>query len=114
MKYTLFALTLCFFATGKVLADVLGLESLSAVAAVTNVAPAMKVFTAQKGYETYSSVFELTVNHTDGRVHLLRDAEEGAVAQKFRQQDVVDEDGADDECEEISFHKSSPPTFHSC
>lgn len=67
MKHTLFAIILCFFATVKVLSDVLGLEKLSAVAAVTNVTPAMKVFTAQKGYETYSSVFVLTVNHTDGQ-----------------------------------------------
>lgn len=67
MKYTLLAIILCFLATVKVLADILGLERLSAVAAVTNVAPAMKVFTAQKGYETYSSVFELTVIHADGQ-----------------------------------------------
>lgn len=67
MKHTLLAIILCFFGTIKVLADVLGFEGLSAVAAVTNVAPAMKVFTAQKGYETYSSVFEITVTHADGQ-----------------------------------------------
>lgn len=67
MKYTFFAIILCFFATVKVLADVLGFERLSALAAVTSVAPAMKVFTAHKGYETYSSVFELVINLTDGQ-----------------------------------------------
>lgn len=66
MKYTLSAIVLSFFATIKVVADVFGFERLSAVAAVTSVAPAMKVFTAQKGYETYSSTFELTVNYIDG------------------------------------------------
>ena len=67
MKYTLFAIILCFFATVKVVADVFGLERLSAVAAITNVAPAMKVFTAHKGYETYSTTFELSVKHVDGQ-----------------------------------------------
>lgn len=68
MKHTLLAGLLCFLAIIKVLSDVLGFESLSAVAAVTNVAPAMKVFTAHKGYETYSSTFQLTSKHIDGQV----------------------------------------------
>lgn len=67
MKYTLAAIILVFFATIKVVADVFGFERLGAVAAVTNVTPAMKVFTAHHGYETYSSVFELTVHYVDGR-----------------------------------------------
>lgn len=67
MNYTLAAVTLCLFATIKIVADVSGFERLSAVAAITNVAPAMMVFTAQNGYETYSSVFELTVHYIDGR-----------------------------------------------
>lgn len=66
MKYTFFAVILCFFATVKVMANVFGFERLGAVAAVTNVAPAMKVFTAHKGYETYSSVFEIAINYADG------------------------------------------------
>jgi hypothetical protein len=67
VKYTILAIILCLFATVKVIADVLGFERLSALAAVTNVAPAMKVFTAQKGYETYSSKFELTISYSDGQ-----------------------------------------------
>ncbi|MEE9422310.1 MAG: hypothetical protein V3V50_04050 [Gammaproteobacteria bacterium] len=67
MKYYLAAIALTFFATIKVIADVFGFQQLSAVAAVTNVAPAMKVFTAHKGYETYSSRFELTVDFDDGQ-----------------------------------------------
>lgn len=67
MKYTLAAIFLCFLATVKVVADVFALERLSAVAAITNVTPAMKVFTAQHGYETYSSVFELTVHYDNGK-----------------------------------------------
>lgn len=66
MKYTILATILCFFATVKVIADILAWEKLSAVATITNVAPAMKVFTAQKGYETYSSTFELAIVYTDG------------------------------------------------
>lgn len=66
MKYTIFAIILGLLATVKVFADMFGLERLSALAAVTNVAPAMKVFTAHKGYETYSSTFELNINYSDG------------------------------------------------
>lgn len=67
MKYYLAATVLTFFATIKVIADVFGFQQLSAVAAVTNLAPAMKVFTAHKGYETYSSKFELSVDFNDGQ-----------------------------------------------
>ena len=68
MKHTLLACLLCFLAVIKVLADVLGFESLSAAASVTNAAPAMKVFTAHKGYETYSSTFQITSSHVDGQI----------------------------------------------
>lgn len=57
---------LCLLAVVKVVADLAGLETLSAVAATTNLTPAMKVFTAHKGYETYSSKFELVIDFRDG------------------------------------------------
>lgn len=60
-------LLLVFLGTFKVVADVFGLEKLSGAAAVTNVSPAMKVFTAHKGYETFSSRFHLTATLSDGR-----------------------------------------------
>ena len=66
MKYMAWGCLLCFLAVVKVVADVAGLEKLSAVAATTNMTPAMKVFTAHEGYETYSSKFELVVNFRDG------------------------------------------------
>ncbi len=72
MKYTIFSVILCFFATIKVAADIFGFEKLSAVAAMTNVAPAMKVFTAHKGYETYSSIFELSVSYLNGGVETVQ------------------------------------------
>lgn len=66
MKYRIWGCLLCFLAVVKVVSDVAGLEKLSAVAATTNLTPAMKVFTAHKGYETYSSKFELVVDFRDG------------------------------------------------
>lgn len=71
MKYYIAAIVLTLFATIKVIADIFGFQQLSAVAAVTNVAPAMKVFTAHKGYETYSSRFELSVDFDDGQTITL-------------------------------------------
>lgn len=68
MKYNIIAAFLVCLATIKVFADVFSLEKISALAAITNVAPAMKVFTAHKGYETYSSKFTLETTHTDGQV----------------------------------------------
>ena len=66
MKYTILASVLIFVGTVKVFTDIFGLEKLSAVAAVTNAAPAMKVFTAHKGYETYSAKFEISVTNISG------------------------------------------------
>lgn len=57
---------LLVLATIKVVADVAGWQKLSAVSAVTNAAPAMKVFTAHNGYETFSSTYTLTVFWIDG------------------------------------------------
>lgn len=43
----------------QMVADVLGLARVKALAAATQVAPAMKVFTAHQGYETHSARFFL-------------------------------------------------------
>ncbi len=66
MKYRLAAIVLIFFATVRVAADLLEKPRFSAAAAVTNLAPAMKVFTAHEGYETYSASFTLRVRFRDG------------------------------------------------
>lgn len=68
MKYNFIAFFLIFLATVKVVADIFDFKKLSALAAITNLAPAMKVFTAHDGYETYSSKFSIKVIHFDGEV----------------------------------------------
>ena len=72
MKNSFAAIVLCVLAAIKVVADVFGFERLGAAAAVTNAAPAMKVFTAQKGYETYSSTFEISILDTAGQTQTMR------------------------------------------
>jgi hypothetical protein len=47
-------------------ADVLGLPKLKAVAAATQVSPAMKVFTAHEGYETHAARFTLLWRDSSG------------------------------------------------
>lgn len=56
------ALVFCFlvtFGSMQMLGDVLGLPQLKGFAAATQVAPAMKVFTAHQGYETHAARFAL-------------------------------------------------------
>jgi hypothetical protein len=71
MRYTILATALCFLATVKAFADLMNLPTLSAVSAVTQAAPAMKVFTAQQGYETFSSKFEIEIEYLDGQNETL-------------------------------------------
>ncbi len=71
MKIRIATILLLVLATVKVVADVAGWKKLSAVAAVTNTTPAMKVFTAHDGYETFSSTFTLTVFWIDGHQQTL-------------------------------------------
>ena len=59
MKYRIAACLLVFFALIRVAADLLDQPRIVAAAAVTNLAPAIKVFTAHDGYETYSARFRL-------------------------------------------------------
>lgn len=66
MKHMITTLILVFLAVVKVIADLAGWQSVSALAAVTNAAPAMKVFTAHNGYETFSSSYDLTIVLQDG------------------------------------------------
>ena len=53
-------------------AEVLGMPKLKAVAATTQVAPAMKVFTAHQGYETHSARFSLHWRDEQGSATTLR------------------------------------------
>jgi len=66
MKNKLACWFLVFLAVIKVVADLSGWQSVSALAAVTQAAPAMKVFTAHQGYETFSSQYHLTLVKVDG------------------------------------------------
>jgi hypothetical protein len=52
-------------------ADVLGMPRLKALAAATQVSPAMKVFTAHDGYETHAAKFALSWRDRSGLVHEL-------------------------------------------
>lgn len=66
MKTKLATALLILLGTIRVFAEFAGLEKLSAAAAVTNAAPAMKVFTAHQGYETFSPAFQLQLRWQDG------------------------------------------------
>jgi hypothetical protein len=57
--------------TMQIVADVLGMPKLKAVFAATQVSPAMKVFTAQQGYETHAARFALTWIDADGAAQRL-------------------------------------------
>jgi hypothetical protein len=52
-------------------ADVLGLPQLKGFAAATQVAPAMKVFTAHEGYETHAARFSVHWRDSVGGMHEL-------------------------------------------
>lgn len=67
MKTTPWAmLLLVFLASIRVIANLCGWTMIGAAASVTSAAPAMKVFTAHNGYETFSSQFYLQVVYEDG------------------------------------------------
>lgn len=66
MKYTIFAGILIFLATIKIIATLMGWDKVVGIASMTNLTPAMKVFTAHKGYETYSSTFVIEASYADG------------------------------------------------
>lgn len=66
MKTKIATVLLILLGTIRVFADIAGLDKLNAAAAVTNAAPAMKVFTAHNGYETFSSEFRLQLRWHDG------------------------------------------------
>lgn len=48
--------------------DVLGLEAVKAVGAMTHASPAPKVFTSQSGYETFSATFRIDAFDARGRM----------------------------------------------
>ncbi|MCK7595325.1 hypothetical protein [Pseudomarimonas salicorniae] len=52
--------------SAQMVGDVLGLAGLKGLAAATQVAPAMKVFTAHQGYETHAARFALHWRGADG------------------------------------------------
>ena len=68
------ALVFCFLVglgSAQMLGDVLGLPKLKGLAAATQVAPAMKVFTAHDGYETHAARFSLHWVNAEGAPQVL-------------------------------------------
>jgi hypothetical protein len=57
--------------TVQMAADVAGMPRLKAVAAATQVSPAMKVFTAHEGFETHAARFSLQWQEPGGGIHEL-------------------------------------------
>jgi hypothetical protein len=57
--------------TLQAFADVLAMPQLKGVMAATQVSPAMKVFTAQQGYETHAARFAITWIDTGGELQRL-------------------------------------------
>jgi hypothetical protein len=55
----------------QIVADVVGMPRVKAVAAATQIAPAMKVFTAHQGYETHAARFALHWRNADGSSGML-------------------------------------------
>ena len=55
----------------QIAADALGMSWLKGLAAATQVAPAMKVFTAHQGYETHAAQFALSWRDRGGKRHTL-------------------------------------------
>jgi hypothetical protein len=53
--------------SAQMVADVAGAPKVKALAAATQVAPAMKVFTAHQGYETHAARFTVEWSAKDGR-----------------------------------------------
>lgn len=58
--------------TFRTFADLAGAESISALGAMTQVSPAMKVFTAHNGFETFANEFVITINRVDGSHEKIR------------------------------------------
>lgn len=57
--------------TLQIAAEMLSLPKIKALAAATQVSPAMKVFTAHQGYETHAARFALSWRDVAGAVHEL-------------------------------------------
>lgn len=56
----------------QIVAEMLTLPKVKALAAATQVSPAMKVFTAHQGYETHAARFALSWRDAKGSVHELQ------------------------------------------
>jgi hypothetical protein len=65
------AVALIALAVAQPIADIAAMPRLKAVLAATQVAPAMKVFTAQQGFETYASRYFISWREPDGRAQRI-------------------------------------------
>ncbi len=66
MKKIFISLFLITLGTFRPIADLFGLEAVSAVGTALNISPSMKVFTSHNGYETFSSKFFIHLTWNDG------------------------------------------------
>lgn len=67
MRYWLTLIFLLLLGTAKSIGDLAGVAPISGLAAATNASPAMKVFTAHRGYETFSTGFAIEIVGADGK-----------------------------------------------
>lgn len=71
MKTTLAAAALVAVGSLQMIGDVAQVPALKAAGAITHASPAPKVFTAQSGFETFSSRFYIDWTDTAGAAHTL-------------------------------------------
>lgn len=69
MKATVPAIVLTLLGLAQMAGDLLGLRALKGVAAATSASPAPKVFSAVRGFETYSTRFSLEWTDASGATH---------------------------------------------
>lgn len=72
MKHRLIFLFLVVVGLSQLIGDILQLPSLKTIGAVTGASPAPKVFTAHKGFETYSSRFFIEWKDKAQHAHSLQ------------------------------------------
>jgi hypothetical protein len=71
MKTTLAAAALVAVGSLQMIGDVAHVPAIKAAGAITHASPAPKVFTAQSGFETFSSRFYIDWRDTSGTAHTL-------------------------------------------
>ncbi len=71
LRIRIAAAALALLAVAQPIADIAAMPELKAVLAATQAAPAMKVFTAQQGFETYAARYFISWREPDGRAQRI-------------------------------------------